>query len=198
MATPPSRRRTQTPPHRRQPMQLVRPPHVQRPHQELGLQPRLHQPRQRQTPRTPRVNEQSRSHPPRPTHPTTRRATPRNMQHPIRRRRQQTPRSSDQCRHTTRTIRTDNAMAMANRLYTVMHCNTTAFDIAAHAKDVALQSITARQKNQTPPGYASRDERHGIFFHGADVCCASKLAAAQRISGGRASRNVLQINGFQR
>ena len=109
---------------------MVRPAHVPRPHTQLGLQPRVHQPTVRRTARRPQQDEQDRSHAPRPTHPAARPAAAPDLQHPTRRRRQRPPRGQWWCR-------TGDHTSYALAVERVMRCSTTTFDRLGRSKGVA-------------------------------------------------------------
>lgn len=149
-------------------LRLVRSPALSRPHTQLGLQPRNHQPSQRRTTRRPLQDEQVRMHPPRHTHPTTRPTTPPNLQHPTRRRRKRPPRRRKPHHHNT----TQPTHAMAQLTQT--HCGTTRY---AHQTPCATTKYNTHNQHQTrcsTPGYppkiskgrgsTSRDVCHDYFF----------------------------------
>ncbi len=198
-----SRTTPQTP--RRHTLHLVRPPHVPRPNQELGLRPRIHQPQQRQTARTPRQDQQSRMRTQRDTDPTTRRTTPRRMQHPSRRRWQRTPRGQQPwTSNTHRHIKPSHAMAMVtitemhcNTMVdiTEMHCNTTTYNETQCTKSVAAQPLPSKISK----GGWSRtvDERQDFSFPDAIGCVCSKHIVGQQLSGVSVARIMLRRNRFR-
>jgi hypothetical protein len=113
------------------------------------------------------------------------------MQHPTRRRREQTPSGIE---HRTRTNnRAEATVAMVSE----MHCNVTTFASHAHAKAVGAQHNAARSKISDAHPWLSCDERRESFLRTVKSLLGwSNVDVPQRFSLNAHPRITLRINGF--